>query len=154
MNRLTEARQALIAHLETITPANGYITAAGGNVRSGWFNEVITSNDQGFPLIVVQRAKGKPADQGAGALRVYPGFNVIGAVDAGLDGYDDALDDLELDLLQCLMPSGGQFVEWAKGIGVTGFTLGAAEHYPPGNGERAASVLIPIYIHTVITSGE
>lgn len=154
MNRLTEARKALIKRLEVIAPENGYLTLAGSNVRSGWFNEVISSNDHGFPLIVIQRGKGKSADQGAGALRVYPGFNVIGAVDAGLDGYDDALDDLELDLLKCLMPSGGQFVEWATGIGVTGFTIGAAEHFPPGNGERAASVLIPVNIHTVITSGE
>ena len=154
MNRLTEARKALIERLSVITPANGYLTAAGTNVRSGWFNEVINSNDQGFPLIVLQRAKGRPADQGAGAIRVYPGFYVIAAVDAGLDGYDDALDDLELDLLKCLMPSGGEFVEWAQGIGVTGFTIGAAEHFPPGNGERTASVLIPVHIHTVITSGE
>lgn len=153
MNRLTAARKALIDRLSVITPANGYLTVAGANVKTGWFNEVISSNEIGFPLIVVQRGKDKPPEQGAGAVRVFPGFNVIGAVDVGLDGYEDALDDLELDLLQCLMPSGGQYVEWASGIGVTGFTLGAAEHYPPGNGERAASVLIPVYLHTVITSG-
>jgi hypothetical protein len=153
MNRLTAGRNALTDRLSIISPANGYQTNAGSNVRTGWFNEVINSNESGFPLIVVQRGKGKPPEQGASAIRAYPCFNVIGAVDVGLDGYEDALDDLELDLLTCLMPSGGQFVEWAKGIGVTGFTLGAAEHYPPGNGERAASVLIPVYLHTVITSG-
>ncbi|WP_405120737.1 hypothetical protein [Pseudomonas leptonychotis] len=154
MNRLTEARKALISRLSVITPANGYLTAAGSNVKTGWFNEVIAANQQGFPLIVVQQAKGKPPEQGAGALRVFSGFNVIGAVDAGLDGYEDALDDLELDLLKCLMPMSGQFVEWAQGIGVTGFTLAAAEHFPPGNGERTASLLLPVYIHTVISSGE
>jgi hypothetical protein len=154
MNRLTAARNALINRLSVITPANGYLTAAGSNVKTGWFNEVISSKETGFPLIVVQRAKDKPPEQGASALRVYSGFNVVGAVDAGLDGYEDAVDALELDLLKCLMPSGGEFVEWAKGMGVTGFTLGAAEHYPPGNGERAASVLIPVHIHTVITFGE
>lgn len=154
MNRLTEARKALINRLSVITPANGYLTAAGSNVKTGWFNEVITSKETGFPLIVVQQAKGKPPEQGAGALRVFSGFSVIGAVDVGLDGYEAALDDLELDLLKCLMPSGGQYVEWAHGIGVTGLTLGAAEHYPPGNGERAASVLISVHIHTVITLGE
>ncbi|WP_341304725.1 hypothetical protein [Pseudomonas sp. TMP25] len=154
MNRLTEARKALVNRLSVITPANGYLTAAGSNVRTGWFNEVIASNQQGFPLIVLQRAKGRPVDQGAGAVKVYPGFNVIGAVDAGLDGYDDALDDLELDLIKCLMPAAGQFLEWATGIGVTGITLGAAEHFPPGNGERAASVLIPVHLHTVIRFGD
>lgn len=154
MNRLTAARTALIARLSVITPANGYMTAAGANVKTGWFNEVIATKETGFPLIVVQQAKGKPPEQGAGVLRVFSGFNVIGAVDVGLDGYEAALDDLELDLLRCLMPSGGQYVEWATGIGVTGFTLGAAEHYPPGNGERAASVLLPIHLHTVITLGE
>lgn len=153
MNRLTEARKALISRLSVISPANGYLTSAGSNVKTGWFNEVISSKDAGFPLIVVQQAKGQSPVAGAGAMRVFPGFSVIGAVDVGLSEYEDALDDIELDLLQCLMPSGGQYVEWAKGIGVTGFTLGAAEHYPPGNGERAASVLIPVYLHTVITSG-
>jgi len=154
MNRLTAARNALIARLSTITLENGYLTAAGPNVVGGWFNEVIASSTRAFPLIVVQRATGMPLAQGAGAVKVYSGFSVVGAVDAGLDGYDDALDDLELDLIKCLMPAAGQCVEWAKGIGVTGITLGAAEHFPPGNGERAASVLIPVHLHIVIALGE
>lgn len=149
MNLITEARLALIAQLETITTANGYHTNAGANVRGGWFNEALQAADVAFPLIVVQRAKGDAPTPGPGAIKVYPGFSVVGAVDAGLDGYDSALEDIELDLQRCLMPQIGARLTWAP-KGVCDITVGAAEQYPPGNGEVAASVLLPINLHAVI----
>jgi hypothetical protein len=150
MNILTEARLALVARLQTITVANGYRTNAGMNVRTGWFSEVLVSDDVSFPLICLQKGKGLDPDSGPGALKASPGFSVIGAVDAGLDDYDDALDDIELDIIQCLIPPGqGRFPKWVP-TGVTGMKIGASDHFPPGNGERVASVLVPIHLHTLI----
>jgi hypothetical protein len=150
MNILTEARLALVARLQTITVANGYRTNAGQNVKTGWFSEVLESDSVGFPLIVVQKAKALDPDSGPGSIKAYPGFSVVGATDSGLDDYDDALDDIELDIIQCLIPPGsGRFPKWVP-LGVTGMAVGASEQFPPGNGERAASVLVPVHLHTLI----
>jgi len=148
-NLLTMGRQALIQRLQTITVANGYRTDSGLNVASGWFNEIIQAGQNTYPLIVVQRSKGEPPIAQPAAIRALPGYYVIGAVNAGLDEYDTALDDLELDLLQALLPEHGRFLSWLP-RGVTNVTVGAPEHFMPGEGVAAASVLIPIHLHTVI----
>lgn len=147
-NPLTAGREALIARLQTITKANGYQTDSGGNVKSGWFSDILQSGQQQFPMIVVQRHKGLDSEPGPSALKSFQGFYVVGAVDAGTD-YEDALDDLELDILRCLIPAAGRFVPWAP-PGVAGITIGGAERFPPGNGEKTASVLIPVHLTTII----
>ncbi|SDS21258.1 hypothetical protein SAMN05216421_1109 [Halopseudomonas xinjiangensis] len=149
MNILSEARKALIARLEMITVANGYRTDAGTNVRSGWLNEVLASSKTALPLIVVSKAKGLDPEPGAGVIKTFCGFNIIGAVQAGVDDYEDALDDLELDILRCVGPVIGAHIRWAP-PGVCGLSLGPAEQFPPGAGEPAASVLVPVYLHAVV----
>ncbi len=148
-NLLSAGRKALIDRLSTISYANGYRTAAGANTRSGWFNEVLKENNVGFPLIVVQKAKGMAPVAGPHALKVMQGFNVIGAVKAGLDDYEDAVEDLEHDLLLCLMPTMGVLPDWLP-RGITSITIGAPEAFPPGEGVSAATVLIPLHLHTII----
>ena len=148
-NPLTAGREALIARLQTITQANGYQTGAGGNVLSGWFNEILQGGQQQFPLIVVQKAKDLEPEPTGRGLKALRGFYVVGAVDAGIDDYADALDALELDLLRCLRPERGQPLPWAP-VGIANLTLGGSEQFPPGNGERVASVLIPVHLHTFI----
>lgn len=148
-NLITEGRKALVSRLETISASKGFSTNAGSNVRTGWFNEVLKSADVGFPLIVLQKAPGKPPTPGAFALKLFNGFHVIGAVDVGVDGYEDALEELERDLLLALMPCEGMRPGWVP-QGITGITLGASTSFPPGNGESAASVIIPVYLHTII----
>jgi hypothetical protein len=149
MNILTLAREALIQRLSTITVDNGYRTHAGGNVRGGWLNEVIKLPDVGFPLIVVQKAKGLAPIAGPHAIKVLSGFNVIGAVDAGLDAYESAIEDLELDLIRCLMTTAGRLPDWLP-RGVPMVAIGAPETFPPADGSKAAMVLIPVYLHTII----
>ncbi|WNF45818.1 hypothetical protein RHP75_15745 [Pseudomonas sp. SG20056] len=148
-NLITEGRKALVSRLETISPANGFSTNAGSNVRTGWFNEVLKSAEVGFPLIVLQKAPGKPPTPGPHAVKLFNGFHVIGAVDVGVDNYDDALEELERDLLLAVMPCEGAVPAWLP-RGITGITLGGPTSFPPGNGERAASVIIPVYLHTII----
>lgn len=97
-NPLGESRQALVQRLSTIAVANGYRADAGANVKTGWFNEVLQREKVGFPLIVVQKAKNLDPVPGPRAFKVAAGYYVIGAVDVGLDDYEGALDDLELDL--------------------------------------------------------
>ena len=145
MNILTEARRALVARLETITVANGYRTNAGQNVKTGWFAEVLESEAVGFPLICLQRAKGGDPLEGPGVITLAPAFYVIGAVDAGLDDYDSALEDIEIDLIRCLITGKGRPVEWMP-RGTASVSLSTSEHYPPGNGERSASVMVPIQL--------
>lgn len=149
MNLLTEGRKALIARLAMIQVANGYSTQAGANVKSGWFNEIIDSAKVAFPLIVVQKGKGAAPVAAPHALKVLSGFSVVGAVDAGLTGYEDAIEALEQDLLKCLMPTLAVFHEWLP-AGITNVTVGASEHFPPGKGLKAATVLIPVHLHTII----
>ncbi|SFB46467.1 hypothetical protein [Azotobacter beijerinckii] len=149
-NPLTLGRQALLQRLQTITKANGYLTDTGLNVRTGWFNEVLQSAALTFPVIVLQKGKDLDPEPGPRGLRALRGFFVIGAVDTGLDDYEDALDALELDLLRCLRPEQGRPLPWAP-AGIQNIALGGAEQFPPGNGERAASVLIPVHLHTFIT---
>lgn len=149
MNILTEARLALEARLQTITVANGYRTNAGQNVKTGWLNELLEQAGVGFPLICIQKAKWQQPMAGPGVIKAAPGFSVVGSVDAGLHEYDGALEDLELDLLQCLLPEHGAFLPWAP-PGVVNTVLGAPEEFPPGKGARVASVLIPVHLHTII----
>lgn len=149
MNILTLAREALIQRLSTITVANGYKTRAGGNVRAGWFNELIKLSNVGFPLIVVQKAKGLAPVAGPHAIKVLSGFNVIGAVDAGLDDYEDAVEDLEHDLIRCLMTTLGVLPDWLP-RGVPMVAIGAPETYPPADGSKVAMILIPVFLHTII----
>lgn len=149
-NVLTEVRKALLARLETIQPANGYRTSIGGNVRSGWFNEVV--KDGGVPadgLVVVQRAKGQPPARGPHALKMLHGFNVIAAIEAGLDDYEQALEDIELDLLSCLCPTEGIQPDWLPKLSPN-LRVGAPEPMPPGDGLQAASVLVPIHIIAIV----
>ena len=148
-NLLTAGRKALIRQLETITTGNGYRTNAGANVCRGWFNEVLKTEQLGFPVIVLQKAKGLPPKAGPGAVKLFSGFYVIGAVDVGLDDYDDALEELEHDLIVALMPTEHVLPAWLP-RGITGISVGAPECFPPGNGERVASVLIPVHLHTII----
>jgi len=143
MNILTEARLALVARLQTITVANGYRTNAGQNVRTGWFSEVLESAGAGFPMICLQKAKGGDPQEGPGIITMSPAYYVIGAVDAGLDDYDGALEDIELDLIRCLITGAGRPVEWMP-RGTSAVSLATSEHFPPGNGERTASVLVPV----------
>lgn len=151
MNILSEVRRHLIKRLETITPANGYLTSAGTNVRSGWFNEVIKDQPIGAGMIVVQKGKGLAPKAGGAALRMMPGFSIIGAVEAGLDGYEDAIEALELDLLRCLTPIEGLHPEWLP-KGSTTVIVGAPESLPPGEGLAAATVLVPININAFVDS--
>ncbi len=150
-NPLSLGRKALAQHLLSITVDNGYLTNAGQNVKSGWFNEVLESDKVGFPIIVVQKAKDLPPKRGPEGHISQVGFYVIGAVSVGLDNYEDALDDLQVDLQRALITSEGQPAAWLPfRSGITRITIGAPEQFPPGNGEKAATVLIPVHLHTVI----
>jgi hypothetical protein len=149
INLLTAGRKALIERLSQISVSNGYLTPAGANTQSGWFNEVIKDRSVSLPLIVVQKAKGLAPVAGPHALKVFSGFNVVGAVKAGLDDYEDAVEALEHDLLQCLMPTQGVLPSWLP-RGISGITVGAPEIFPPAEGVTAATVLIPVHLHTII----
>lgn len=149
MNILTLGRKALIGRLSEITQLNGYRTNAGLNVRSGWFNEVIKQESSGLPLIVLQKARDKEPLCKAAGMRKQAGFNVVAAVSAGLDDYEDALDDLELDLIECLMPIEGVPLDWTP-RGIPQISIGASEQVPPGDGLAAATVVLPVYLITFI----
>jgi len=151
-NLLTEGRKALINQLGRITTANGYRTDAGTRVLSGWFNDLIRPETKGFPLIVVQKNRDLEPKPGPAAMVVHPGFHVIGAVDAGFDSYEDALEDLQEDLVRCLMPELNQLPAWLP-RGITAATYGAAQCFPPGEGMKCATVVIPIYLKTIIQKG-
>ncbi len=149
MNILTQAREALIGHLSEITQDSGYLTNAGLAVRGGWFNEIIKSDKVSFPLIVVQKGRDAEPEPGPMALKLQRVFYVIGAVEAGMDDYDAALENIELDILRALVPYAGQHLPWAP-RGVSKIEIGTPEHVPPGSGESAASVLIPVQLSIVI----
>ena len=151
-NVITQVRQALLARLGTIQVQNGYRTNIGGAVKAGWYNEITKGADvPATGLVVVQRAKGTPPKGGPNALRMYTGFSVIGAITAGMDGYEEAIEDIELDLLRCLTPTEGVFPEWLPKM-APNLTVGAPELVPPGEGLPAATVLIPIHITTIVDS--
>ncbi|HCP05443.1 MAG TPA: hypothetical protein DIT61_18360 [Pseudomonas sp.] len=149
MNILTLARESLIARLSEVTQDNGFLTNAGLAVRSGWFNEIIKSDDVSFPLIVVQKGRDAAPEPGPCALKLQRAFYVFGAVEADMDDYDEALENVELDILRALIPFGGQHLPWAP-QGVSKIEFGTPEHVPPGSGESAACVLIPIQLSVVI----
>lgn len=148
-NLITLGRRALIERLSTIVPAAGYFTAVGANVKSGWFNEVLQEKGVAFPLIVVQKAKGLAPQPGPHAMKIFSGFNVVGAVNVDLNDYEDASEELEHDLLRCLMPQIATLPDWLP-KGISGITVGAPESFPPAEGVRAASVLIPVHLHIII----
>lgn len=151
MTLITEVRQAVIARLQSIQVAGGYLTDAGGNVLSGWFNEVIKDQAIGNGLIVLQRAKAPaPPVDGGEAIKVFLGFSVVGAVEAGLENYEAGLEALETDLLTCLLTEEGAHVPWLP-KGCSGLKIGAPEVFPPGDGQTASTVLIPIQLTAVIS---
>lgn len=151
-NLLSAGRLALLARLGTITPKNGYRTDAGTRVKSGWFNELVKPDTSAFPLIVLQKARDLDPAPKPGALLAHSGFHVIGAVDAGYDDYEIALENLEHDVLCCLMPEHQLLPAWAP-KGVTGITLGAPQSFPPGEGMRCATFVLPVYLKTIIERG-
>lgn len=148
-NPLTAGREALIARLQTITKAAGYLTDAGGNVRSGWFNEVQREEGSSFPMLVVQKDKASSEPQASGGDVLIPqAFNVVGAVQAGTD-YEQAIEDLAVDLVRCLTPQDGLPVSW-RSPGMHKVTIDPPETYPPGEGLSAATVLLRIEMSIVI----
>ena len=150
-NPISLGRKALVQHLQSVTVANGYSTNAGHNVKTGWLNEVLETEKEKLPLICIQKAKDLAPKPGPAALTKLNGYAVVGVISADLNEYEDALDDLERDLLLALVPSEGAPPTWLPyRSGVKGITVGAPEQFPPGNGERAASVLIPVHLHTII----
>ncbi len=150
MNIISEVRRALIDRLGTISQQNGYRTNIGGAVKTGWFNEIIKAEKiPATGMVVVQRAKGRDPKHGPAGLIAPTGFSVIGAISADLNEYEDALEDVELDLLMCLVPQEGARLAWLpKGAGQV--TVGPPEPIPPGSGLPAGTVLIPIHISAVI----
>jgi len=149
VNKLSLIRRALLARLGTIAPANGYRTEAGANVQSGWLNELIAQEGASYPLIVVQPAKDLMPGKGPAALKLARGFHVVLAVSSQLNDYEDVLDEIELDVLEALMPVEGQLLPWGRPH-LTNITVGAPERHPPGDGMSPAAVLIPVHLHTVI----
>lgn len=149
MNQLADLRSALTNQLRSIQAGSGYSTSAGNSVLTGWFNEIVDDQTATFPLIVVQRGKNAPPEIISGELVINTGYFIVGAVDAGLDDYDSALDDLELDLWRALHLRGMRKAPWAP-AGVSSMSFGEPQHVAPGDGTRAASILIPVNFKIII----
>ena len=96
MNIITETRKALIRRLGEISIERGYRTNIGGSVKAGWFNEIAKDTDvTARGMVVVQRGQGKDPKRGPHGLIALTGFTVVGAVKAGLNEYEDAIEDVE-----------------------------------------------------------
>ncbi|WP_044871981.1 hypothetical protein [Pseudomonas sp. LFM046] len=147
-NPLTEGREALLSRLATINVAGGYLTNVGANVHSGWLSEVIKAKAVSYPLLVVQPSRGQPPAAAPGAIKLQSGFRVVGAVEAGIS-YESALEDLQLDVMRCLMPGHTKFLEWLP-VGVLGIQFGTPDSFPPGDGLSCATFLLPVYLTVVI----
>ncbi|MFC2974711.1 hypothetical protein ACFOJE_21190 [Azotobacter bryophylli] len=143
-NPLTAARQALLARLQSISPDNGYLTGAGANVKSGWVNEILQERHHSFPLIVVQPDKStrQPEAMGGGDITIPMAFNVVGAVQVGID-YEQAIDDLTLDLARCLLSQDLGPLSWGS-PGMHSVAIAAPEIFPPGDGLAVATVLVRV----------
>ena len=133
-----------IAGESTASPVGGTVSASsvrrparGGSPRRG-----VSEREIGLVLSL----RGACASTTASVTAVG-----IGAVTAGLDGYEEAIEDIELDLLQCLTPTEGVPPEWLPKM-APNLTVGAPEPVPPGEGLPAATVLIPIHIITFVDS--
>src|SRR5690606_31266137 len=100
-----------------------------------------------LPLVVVQKSRDRPPSSKGMDLKKLSGYRVVVALDPGTD--EEALDDAELDLLQCLMPTEGIPLEWAP-RGISQITLGESDRFPPGGGLPAATLLLPIFLHTFV----
>lgn len=148
-NTLTATRQALIAQIQGITTASGYLTNIGEIVKTGWLNEVLKQEKLPQQFALIQKAPNRPPERGPGSLKAQPGFFVIGLASVDLSAYEDAIDEMEVDICQALMPPLGHFPVWFP-KGVTGISLGAPEQFPPGNGQRHAGVLVPVHFTTHI----
>lgn len=149
MNQLTDLRYALENQLKSIQPSNGYNTSSGNSVLTGWFNEIVDERTATFPLIVIQRGKNGPPEISAGELTLNTGYYIVGAVDAGLDEYDAALDEIEIDIWRALNPRGMRRSPWAP-AGVASMKFGEPQHIAPGDGTRAATILIPVNFKVII----
>lgn len=149
MNPLTAARQALAARLETIATGSGYFTDAGSRVRTGWLNEVLKEQGVAYPLIVVQMTKPEQAALArGGSVKMPMAFNVVGAVQVGID-YEAGIDDLTADLMRCLVPGDGVSVPW-RSPEMSDVRIKPPEFFPPGDGLNAATVLIPVELSVIL----
>ncbi len=149
MNNLTVARQALTTRLATILRENGYLTDAGLRVQTGWLNEILKDQVATSPLIVVQMAKPEqPAVARGGAVKLPLAFNVIGAVQAGID-YEPFIDDLTVDLTRCLVPGDGVSVSW-RSADMADVRIKPPEFFPPGDGLNAATVLVQVELSVIL----
>ena len=149
MNPLTKLREKLIEALTGIQQDNGFYTNAGLNVRHGWFEDVIQTEAQTGPLIVIQRGKDEAPELDAGNLVLKPSYTVVAAVDAGFAGYQGALDDLEHDIYSALAQRGVRSVPWAA-LGTYAISFGEPVQAPPGGGTKWASLAIPANFKIII----
>lgn len=148
-NILTAVRLAVLERVQGITAANGYRTSIGDHLKTGWLNEVLGEKNLPDQFALVQRAKNNPPEPGPAAIKVHCGFFVVGLIKTDLLSYEEALEAMELDICQALMPRQGGFpAGFPKGV--TALTLGATESFPPGDGQRHAGVLVPVHITTII----
>lgn len=153
MNELTDLRNKLLDALRTIQPSNGFYTNAGSNVRTGWFEEVIHSEQTSSPVIVVQRGKNGIPLMDAGELVLRIGYLIVGAVSAGLDDYESALDDLEHDIWSALCKRGTRNIPWAP-FGAYQLEFDEPLTAPPGGGTQWASLAIPVTFKIIINRHE
>lgn len=148
-NQLTHLRDSLIDVLRTISTANGYATDAGANVKSGWFEDIINTQRETSPVIVVQRGKNQPPIIEAGELVLQPGYTVIAAVNVGLADYDQLLDQLEQDIYTALVQRGTRNLPWAP-YGAHRIIFDEPLAAPPGGGHNWASIAIRFNLRTTI----
>lgn len=148
-NPLTQLRENLIEVLSTIRSENGHFTDAGLSVRSGWYHEVIQTEKHRGPLIVVQPGTDHSPEQEAGQLVLNPGYLIIAAVNAGFDGYESALDDLEYDIYSTLAQKGIRSVPWTT-LRAYQMKFGDPAKAPPGGGTNWASLAIPVNFKIII----
>lgn len=153
MNELTALRNKLIETLSSIQTANGFYTNAGSNVRSGWFDEIIQSEQALSPVIVVQRGKNGAPKMEAGELVLSIGYLVVGAISVGLDDYEAALDDLEHDIWSALCKRGTRNIPWAP-FGAYQMEFDEPLTAPPGGGTQWASLAIPVTFKIIINRHE
>ncbi|QRY79640.1 hypothetical protein JVX91_00565 [Pseudomonas sp. PDNC002] len=148
-NILTSVRQALIQRVQQITVANGCLTNLGQEVRTGWLNEVLTEKGLPQQFVLLQKAPNRPPEKKVAALRMHVGYFLIGLVRIDVELYQQALEEMELDISQAFVTEEGVFPRWLP-KGATGITVGSSDPFPPGNGQPYAGVIVPIHITTIV----
>ncbi|WP_018875288.1 hypothetical protein [Thioalkalivibrio sp. ALJ8] len=148
MTRGTEISNAIIASLEAINPAGGYLTDAGTRVHVGRADHLDDTQAAEFPAILVRCVRDGVGASQPKHVRHVREIAVEGYVFPDDPDYEAVMDALAEDIHRSLQPQGTRSVLGGLAIELD---IEGAEYVHPEPGSRLAAVTYAVTVQYATT---